>query len=58
MSLPSCPECSRPLLVSDGLEMCCHTGCAEFGRPVDQQPSERTDGPAGDRLADDDAVLP
>lgn len=38
--MPACPECNRPLLVSDGFEMCCHYDCSEFGMPVDQQPPE------------------
>lgn len=35
MSPATCTECRRPLLISDGFQMCCVRTCGEFGRPVD-----------------------
>lgn len=49
MSPSPCPECRRPLLVSDGFETCCHRFCGEYGKPVDSENKPHPARPAADR---------
>jgi hypothetical protein len=44
----NCAECGRPLLLSDGAEMCCYRHCPAYGQdqsdnePDDPQPQPKT----------------